>query len=264
MGPRRQVTAPVSDPGEQAAQRPQREQATRPGPVVPCSLANATVVTSAAPKRVPSAAETTASGADGGPRHPRSPAGGAVVRVRRGLGGALGAQGQRPADAGDDRDRDPGHRVPGRGQHRHHDRAEHEDRLVDDGLDRERRLEHVAVCASSTCDQRARTAEPIWGRAPPASAAQAYDARPSQPASTDATSSTIATREAAARHRQHPTLPERCRAAGPGGSPGRRWRPCTPPRPRRPRRTSRWPPRRAARCPGRPWRSAAAPPGRWR
>nr|WP_300539769.1 hypothetical protein [uncultured Nocardioides sp.] len=52
----------------------------------------------------------------------------------------------------------------------------------------------VCTCAgrSSTCAQRARTAEPIWGSEPPATAAATYDAVRGQSAWTDQTSSEVA------------------------------------------------------------------------
>jgi hypothetical protein len=65
------------------------------------------------------------------------------VLPRRGLGGALGGERVGAAQARDHRDDESGDRVPERGEHRGEHRADDEDDLVEDRLQRVRRL-HLA------------------------------------------------------------------------------------------------------------------------
>ena len=76
------------------------------------------------------------------------PAGGPVARVGRRLGAALGGERQAAAHAGDHRGGQPGERVTSGREHGDQGRAEDEDRLVDDRLEREGGL-HLG-CRSRT------------------------------------------------------------------------------------------------------------------
>ena len=157
------AAAPVDragdDAGDQAAGGPQREQEAGVRALLPCSSANATVLTSAAPNSTPRPRRRAPSGITVPPGH----RGAGTGRVTRGcggrLGGALGGEGEGADHARDEGDGEPGHRVPGGGEHGDQDRAEHEDRLVAHRLERERGLQ-LGRAVESTCDQRARTQEP--------------------------------------------------------------------------------------------------------
>ena len=234
VGPRRQVTAPVRTPGEQAARAPTARAGRRPTPggparrrTPPWSPRRRRRGRRARPRR-PRAAPPC-------PGHPRPRPGRPAVRVGGGLGGALGAERQGAADPqATTATASPATGCQAVASTRDDDRAEHEDRLVGDGLERVRRL-HVAPAPSSTCDQRARTHEPIWGSAPPASGGGGVR-RADRPAGLDRppSAATSATAKTEARARRAPGPGRGGRRAGPAGSRGRRWRPCTPPR-RRPR-----------------------------
>ena len=129
------------EPGHQAAERPQREQpaGVRLVPLLvarrrPSRPPRPRTGRRARPTRPPAAPRSaTASAAAARPTGSADAAGGSVERC---------AQNARvPTTHGEHRDREAGDRVPRGGQHGHEDRAEHEDRLVDDGLDRVRRLD---------------------------------------------------------------------------------------------------------------------------
>ena len=128
----RASTRPCRSPRRRAGCRAPRPPAVRRrADFAPCSSANATVVTSAAPN---SDAERHADDADGGERCARA-AGCADPPTGRGgcAGGsvaALGGEGQAAEQAGDDRGADAGGRADEGGEQRHQDRTDDEHGLV--------------------------------------------------------------------------------------------------------------------------------------
>ena len=264
-GPFRQVIAPVTSARQQAAERPQGEQQRRRSLACPAPRRTRPRSTSAAPKSRPSARQTTVSGTT--VRHGRAGAVRAGRRpwVGRGLGGPLGGEvrGCRPDRRDGQCCAQPGDRMHRGGQHRDDDRAEHEDGLVGDRLERERCLD-VALgsraraptgrarelpTAGSAAHRRRR--QDVRRRDRPVRLDRPHEQRQAGPPDRD-------------HDGQHPGLAEPVEQPALQDRESSLSRSAWPPTPRRRARRSRSRSRPAARCPAPPSTSAAARPDRSR
>ena len=232
-GLRRKSTAPGDEAGDQAAERPDRQQDAGERPGCPASSAKATVATSRRPKSTPSMTARRRPGARGRATASARTRCTCSTAPQRRLGAALGHQPPGPDSGATHRGGQPGQRVHGRGEQGGDRGADDEDDLVVDRLDREGGVEQPAVLrrrgTSGPGPRRRRWAS--WP--PPAPRAGAAPGSPSRTRRRPRAARSADDRQRR-RGRQHPALPAPVDQPRQRDRPPRwrrrRWR-----RPRRPR-----------------------------
>ena len=245
------ASAACRSPARRACCRaPSRPAARRRTAWRPARRRRRRCATSAAANIEPRAKQTTASGTTERHGIGGRAAGRVARRLRHGWVPRCAARYSEPADAADQRDRQPGPGVPRGGEHGGDGRADDEDRLVDHRLEGVRRLDlgRLARRARRT-SAPARTSRSAGTPRRPAPRPRTPPG-PASPTRAVTTSTTIADAEHGGDDGQHPRLAQPVEQPPLHDRAQHRWRSCTPPTARRPARRTGRGRSRAARCRG--------------